>query len=184
MNALKSALETQPCFESTMIWAACCVGFFGFLRCGEFTVPSTNAYNKERHLSITDVAADSHTSPSTIAIRIKFSKTDQFGLGTTIYLGRTSDNICPVSAVLQYLVVTPSGEGPLFVTSQGTPQLRQPSQGDARPSRIGYIPLQGPLLPHWGSDYSSCMRTARRTHQVSWQVVQHSLSVLHSDPTH
>ena len=121
MNELKSALETQPCFESTMIWAACCVGFFGFLRCGEFTVPSANAYNKERHLSITDVAVDSHTNPSTIAIRIKFSKTDQFGLGTTIYLGRTSDNICPVSAVLQYLVVRPSGEGPLFVTSQGTP---------------------------------------------------------------
>ena len=120
MNALKSTLETQPCFESTMLWAACCVGFFGFLRCGEFTVPSANAY-KERYLSITDVAVDSHTNPSTIAIRIKFSKKDQFGLGTTIYLGRTFDNICLVSAVLQYLMVRLSGEGLLFVTSQGTP---------------------------------------------------------------
>ena len=79
MNALKSALETQPCFKSTMLWAACCVGFFSFLRCGEFTIPSANAYNKERHLSIIDVAVDCHTKSSTIAIRIKFSKTNQFG---------------------------------------------------------------------------------------------------------
>ena len=134
MTALKSALETQPCFER----AACCVGFFGFLRCGKFTVPSANAY-KERHLSITDVAVDIHTNPSTIAIRIMFSKTDQFGLGT-IYLGRTSDSICPVSAVLQYLVVRPSGEGSLFVTSQGTP-LTKPNFVNRVKEMLGQVGL-------------------------------------------
>ena len=120
MNAIKRTLEAQPGYESTMLWAACCVGFFGFMRCGEFTVPSANAYNRERHLSVADVSVDSHTSPCTVAIRIKVSKTDQFGTGTTIYLGRTSDKIFPVSAVLQYLAVRPPGEGPLFVTPQGT----------------------------------------------------------------
>ena len=104
-----------------MLWAACCAAFFGFLRCGEFTVPSVNAYDSRRHLSVSDVSVDSHTSPSLIAIRLKVSKTDQYGAGTTIYLGKTSHSICPVSAMLHYLAMRPAGNGPLFVMPQGTP---------------------------------------------------------------
>jgi hypothetical protein len=121
MNAIRRALEAHPGFESIMLWAACCVGFFGFLRCGEFTLPAASAYDNRRHLSVADVSVDSHTSPTTIAIRLKVTKTDQFGTGTTIYLGRTANSICPVSAVLQYLTVRPGADGPLFITLQGRP---------------------------------------------------------------
>lgn len=132
MDTIKRVLETRPSFESTMLWAACCTAFFGFMRCGEFTVPATTAYNKERHLSMADIAVDSHTSPSMVAIRIKFSKTDQCGLGTTIYLGSTASRICPVAAILQYLAVRPRDEGPLFITSQGEPLTKSAFMNEVR----------------------------------------------------
>ena len=84
MKAIRTALEAHPGFESTMLWAACCVVFFfGFLQCGEFTSPG---YDNRRNLSVSD---DSHTNPTTIAIHLEVTKTDQFGAGTTVYLGRT-----------------------------------------------------------------------------------------------
>ena len=61
-----------------MLWAAACTGFFGFLRAGEFTVPSVGDYDPEVHLSIGDIALDSHSDPSLIRIRIKQSETDPF----------------------------------------------------------------------------------------------------------
>ena len=85
--------------------------FFGFLWCGEFTSPSDTEYDNRRHLSVSDVSVDS-TNLTIIAINLKVTKTDQFGAGTTVYLGRTSTSICPVSAVLQYLAVRPARDGP------------------------------------------------------------------------
>lgn len=45
--------------DGSMIWAACCLAFFGFLRAGELTVPSREAYVEASHLSLADVALDS-----------------------------------------------------------------------------------------------------------------------------
>ena len=47
------------------------------------------------------------------------SKTDQFGNGVTIHLGSTGNNICPVSALLQYLAIRPTAPGPLFISHEG-----------------------------------------------------------------
>ena len=41
----------------------CTLGFFGFMRSGEFTVPSTRGFNLDIHLSRQDVASDSVTNP-------------------------------------------------------------------------------------------------------------------------
>ena len=67
--------------DSLMLWAASCVGFFGFLRAGEFTIPSPQSYDSSVHLSLSDLAVDSHTTPSIIRLRIKQSKTDPFRQG-------------------------------------------------------------------------------------------------------
>ena len=64
-----------------MLWAACCLGFFGFLRAGEFTVASKEEFDSERHLSVADVAVDSVTAPAMIRVRLKQSKTDPFRKG-------------------------------------------------------------------------------------------------------
>ena len=62
---------------------------------------------------------DSHSSPSYLAIRIKASKTDPFRQGVTINLGRTNYRICPVAAVLSYLVKRGPTPGPLFTFNDG-----------------------------------------------------------------
>ena len=106
MKALKKSWESQaPSYNTAMLWAATCTCYFGFLRSGEATVPSQSAYDPAVHLSITDVSLDSQTNPQVIAIRIKVSKTDPFRKGVTVYLGRTSTEVCPVAAILSYIGV-------------------------------------------------------------------------------
>ncbi len=102
--------------DTKMIWAACCLGFFGFLRCGEMTVPS---YDPSCHLSYRDLAVDHQDKPNTIKIRIKASKTDPFRKGVDIFLGRTGTDLCPVTALLNYLCARGSSQGPLFVFADG-----------------------------------------------------------------
>ena len=104
-----------------MLWAAACTGFFGFLRAGEFTVPSVGDYDPEVHLSIGDIALDSHSDPSLICIRIKQSKTDPFRQGADIFVGATKADICPVQALVNYIAVQGTTPGPRFVFRSGTP---------------------------------------------------------------
>ena len=50
--------------DRIMLWAAACTGFFGILRAGEFTVPTSDAYDPDVHLNLSDLALDSHTNHS------------------------------------------------------------------------------------------------------------------------
>jgi hypothetical protein len=59
-----------------MLWAACCLGFFGFLRAGEFTVESLEAVDPSSHLAVSDVSVDSREDPQVLSVHIKQSKTD------------------------------------------------------------------------------------------------------------
>ena len=102
-------------FNIAMLWAACCLGFFGFLRAGEFTVPSLVSFDCSTHLAVGDLAVDSHSAPSYLRLRLKQSKTDPFRQGVDIIIGRTSTELCPVAAVLAYLASRGSFPGPLFV---------------------------------------------------------------------
>ena len=88
--------------DRSMLWVACYLGFFGFMRSGEFTCPSITAF-QDVMLSPRDVSVDSHDRASVVAIRLRRSKTDPFGRGVSIYLGRTAHQICPVSAMLGYM---------------------------------------------------------------------------------
>ena len=110
--------------DNVMLWAAACVGFFGFLREGEFTSPSANAFDPEVHLCLSDIALDSHTSPTMVRLRIKQSKTDPFRLGVDVFLGSTGAIICPIQAIIQYIAVCSPNPGPLFVTQDGSPLTR------------------------------------------------------------
>ena len=99
--------------NSKMIWAACCIAYFGLLRVNEFTSP--NHSNTTNTLQLADVALDSHTSPKIIQLTLHQSKTDQFRKGSHIFLGATSHYVCPVQALLQYLKNRGSRPGPLFI---------------------------------------------------------------------
>ena len=90
-----------------MLWAAFCLGFFGFLRAGEFTCPSRQTFVASSMLSVSDVAVDSHENPQSLTIHLKWSKCDQYGVGVKIHMGHTFHTLCPVVALLRYLAIRP-----------------------------------------------------------------------------
>ena len=59
LRRIKSHLSNDPsAFLNILIWSACCVGFFGFLRCREFLIPDGQHFDANRHLSLADVTLD------------------------------------------------------------------------------------------------------------------------------
>lgn len=105
-----------------LLWATACIAFFGFLRLGEVTaVP-----NGPPPILMSGVAIDSHSKPTMIKLTLGRTKSDPFGTGTTVYLGKTGVQLCPVQAVLGYLAVRPPAQqGPLLVTRDGGPLSRE-----------------------------------------------------------
>ena len=102
-----------------MLWAASCLCFFGFLRSGEVTMPSERDYDAGVHLCFGDVRLDSHKSPLMLEVVIKCSKTDPFRLGVSLYIGTTSTELCPVAAVIDYMLARGNKKGPLFLWQNG-----------------------------------------------------------------
>ena len=111
-------------FNRSMLWAACCLGFFGFLRSGEFTCPSLNLF-QDHILSPRDVSVDSLSQPSVATARLRRSKTDPFGRGVTVFVGRTSHSIRPVAAILSCLGQRSTAHGLLFLYEDGSCLSRQ-----------------------------------------------------------
>ena len=116
--------KTPSKFENKLLWAACCLGFFGFLRSGEFTSQSST-YNPTWDLSVQDISVDSTDNPSSLQVKIKGSKTDQLRKGVTIVVGRTKSHICPVKSVLAYVACRGFKPGPLFCHLDGSPLTKQ-----------------------------------------------------------
>ena len=112
-------------WDCIMLWAACCLGFFGFLRSGELVAPAEGEFDPGQHLSFADVSVDHSSRPGLLAVRIKQSKTDPFRQGITIYLGRTDTQLCPVAAMLAYMALRGPGDGPLFRFQDRRPLTRQ-----------------------------------------------------------
>ena len=126
MRQLKRYWESKgPSYNHTMFWAAACTCFFGFLRLGEATVSSMEAYDPSVHLSVADISIDSRDSPTVVIVRIKASKTDPYRTGVDIHLGKTGKDLCPVAAVLSYINLRGLSPGPLFILSNGHPLSRE-----------------------------------------------------------
>ena len=126
MCGIKDHLSRQPhSYSNIMLWAACCLAFFGFLRVSEFTVPCQGTYDPGTHLSLTDISLDNRDNPRLIAVFIKQSKTDPFRKGVALYLGATNHPVCPVTGVLPYLALRGDQPGPLFLTEDGKGLTRQ-----------------------------------------------------------
>ena len=100
-----------------MLWAACCLGFFGFLRAGEFTVNS--AFQPSIHMTVADLQADSLVNPTCFEVHIKCPKTDPFRMGCDIYVGCGEGSVCPIRALGNFLALRGSSEGALFTLSDG-----------------------------------------------------------------
>ena len=105
--------------DHVIFWAACCIGFFGFLRAGEFT--TNPPFDPSIHLAVSGVQADALLDPSCFKIHIKCSKTDPFRMGCDIYVGRGNSVICPVVAIGNFLALRGPSPGPLFCYADGRP---------------------------------------------------------------
>ena len=112
-------------FDHIMLWAASTACFFGFMRAGEITLPSQEAYDPTAHLSFNDIAVDDPSSPTVMEIRVKASKTDPFRKGVSLYMGLTNNDLCPIAAMMAYLAIRGNGDGPLFRFNSGQPLTRE-----------------------------------------------------------
>ena len=107
--------------EYIMSWAALTLCFFGFFRSGELTVPTGKSFDASIHLSWGDVAINDPRNPRAIKVRLRRSKTDQFGNGVDVIVGRTGDDLCPVAAVAAFMARRGNAAGPFFRFPDGSP---------------------------------------------------------------
>ena len=95
MRIIQRSLDSHNS-EYIMLRAACCLGFFGFLRAGKSAVNC--AFDPSIHLTVQDLQVDVEVNPSSLRVRIK-----SFRQGCFIYLGRGQAPLCPISVILAYL---------------------------------------------------------------------------------
>ena len=117
--------------DHLMFWAACSLGYFGFLCASEFTVPSLASFSPSSHLGVQDIAEDSPSAPSCMRLKIKASKADPFRKGAFIRIGLGRPPLCAVHSVKSYLAHRGDVQVPCFCSRMGS-LSRAPS------SRIGF----------------------------------------------
>ena len=83
-----------------LLWAACCLAFFGFMRAGELVAPATTSHDPSVHLCMADIRFDNPRAPAMLQVMIKQSKTDPFRNGVQLLIGKTGTKLCPVAAML------------------------------------------------------------------------------------
>ena len=85
----------------------------------EITVLSLAALDPAVHLTWGDVSVDDLGNPAVMCIKLKWSKCDQFGVGVNVHVGRTYTPLCPVTAMLAYMMSRQHTPGPFFRDEQG-----------------------------------------------------------------
>ena len=111
--------------DRIMLWAAFTTCFFGFMRSGEICKEMDESISRTGGLTPQDVEIDNLQNPQTLRIRLRHSKTDPFCEGSDIFFSKTNDELCPVSALLAWLVQRKTNHtGPLFLFQSGAPLTR------------------------------------------------------------
>lgn len=125
-------------FDLTKNGAASCLCFFGFLQSGEAVVPKMEEYEPDIHLCQGDICVGSHSNPTLLQIQIKASKTDPFRQGVTLYVGITGSDLCPVTAIISYMMV------------RGTKPTLHSAIRPAKPPRRVFVGCYYSVLHHGG----------------------------------
>ena len=120
----KVLMRISDRYERQLLWAACCLRFFAFMRSGELTVTARDKFDPSCHLTPRDITVDDMQTPSMLRIHLKTSKTDCTKQGVDLYVGRTFNSLCPVTAMLKYFQLRGIDDGPLFCYKNGSPLSR------------------------------------------------------------
>ena len=116
-------------YTDSLLTAVCLSAFFGFLRCGEFTVPTDSAFDPTINLCLGDLTF--HNNHANLLL--KSSKTDPFRQGVTVPLFRNEAHtkLCPYQALRTYiskrmdkLPYHQDKTSPLFLTEDRHPLTR------------------------------------------------------------
>ena len=121
LHQIRVNLDSSSRADKALLWAVCCIAFFGCFQLGELLLESTVGVDQCRHLSWGDVSVDSQTNPRMLQVHLKQYKTDQFGKGADIVLGKTGNELCPVAAALGYMAVRGDQPGPFFIDADSRP---------------------------------------------------------------
>ena len=116
---IRDALQASSHPHRVVLWAIACTAFFGFFRLGELLPEKAAPANPALAFSWDDVAIDDQANPQVIRLHLRHSKCDQFGNGADIFLGRTGAGVCPVAALLGYMVVRGDRPGIFFCKADG-----------------------------------------------------------------
>lgn len=124
LRKIKQSLLSSSDPNRLVLWAIACTAFFGFFRLGELLPASRAAYSPATSLSWGDISVDSHSAPRMVQLHLKQSKYDQAGNGADVVVGVTGADLCPVTAILQYIEARGSIPGPFFLDCTKTPVLK------------------------------------------------------------
>ncbi|CAC5415125.1 unnamed protein product [Mytilus coruscus] len=84
-------------YVDILLEAACVTAYFGFLRCGEFTV--LHSFDSECNVCIEDI----RFLKDKVTFHLKASKTDPFREGVDIHLFASGASVCPVLSLECYM---------------------------------------------------------------------------------
>jgi len=82
-------------------------------------------FDPKAHLTFDDKEVDSLEKPRVVRVRIKESKMGRLRRGATVTLSWTGTGLCPVRAVLAFLVQRKAGPGPFFRDQAGKALARK-----------------------------------------------------------
>ena len=99
--------------------AASCLSFFGFLRSEEVVTPSESHFDPEANLCFDDIRVDCHSHLTYMQVILKASKTDPLRLGTFLFIGATDSHLCPITAVISFMMAKGNAPSPLFTWKNG-----------------------------------------------------------------
>jgi len=118
----KLPLICNSIYETCLFKAAFTLAFFGFLRIGEFALTTKSAQHKL--LQLADVKITS-TLPPVAKVRVRFSKTDQLGRGTTLQISANVDGqLCPVQSLIDFMSQRGEHAGQFFCHFDKSPLTR------------------------------------------------------------
>ena len=105
-----------PC-DKSILWSACCLASYGFLRASEFTSLTESSFSPYQTLLLSDITFGHDNS---LLVRIKMSKVDSFPQGHVLSIAPAGSYVCAEASMRQYLAFRSSTLGQLYVFRDGT----------------------------------------------------------------
>ena len=114
------------------------------------------------------MTVDDQTTPTKVRINQKKSKCDQFGTGADIIVGRTHSFLCPVAAIVSYMVEQGQRPDPFFIDTGGKVLTKARFVGVIR-GVLGSIGLP----QHQYAGHSFRIGAATSVSQAGWRIPQY-----------